>query len=78
MDEKNNYKFRLAESKVRKGKRLSAVVTGLFETRIPTDKLVRKNVRTGENQRIGFGHMGGFPAQIVVRSIANIRIEKSK
>jgi|SRR5581483_2304337 len=54
-----------------------ADVEGLIVTRNPPQALVWKNLG-GENIRIGFGHLGQAPAEIIVKLISNIEIVPRK
>lgn len=49
---------------------IRATVVGLFESRVPINDLVYG----GEPN--GFGHLNGHPAQIVVKTMIDLRIEK--
>jgi len=53
-----------------------ATIVGLFETRTPLDDLVVVNRAHPEGNRLGFGPQGPHPAQILVKTIRNMRIEK--
>ena len=52
--------------------RVIATVVGLFETLDPIDGLINNDAPVKYQ---GFGHMGGAPAQIIVRTVKNLRIE---
>jgi hypothetical protein len=56
--------------------RIHATVVGLFETKTPIEDLVYFSVAHPEGWRIGFGHLGAWPAQILVKTIADMRIEQ--
>lgn len=55
---------------------IHAIVVGLFETRVPTESLVQVTPVHPEGARAGYGHMAGWAAQIVVKTITDMRIEK--
>jgi hypothetical protein len=60
----------------RKTEYLRAVVIGLFETRTPLSKLVIVNGAWPNGMRGGFGTSGDAPAQILLKSLSDLRIEK--
>ena len=55
---------------------IQATVIGLFETKVPTESLVQVTPVHPEGARAGYGHMAGWAAQIVVKTITDMRIEK--
>jgi len=54
---------------------IRATVVGLFETKVPIDGLVFL-FRPDEPHKIGYGHLGGHPAQIIVRTMYDMSIKK--
>ncbi len=50
-----------------------ATVVGMFETVVPLDRLIDEHAPFKFR---GFGHMGGAPGQILVKTVKDIRIEK--
>lgn len=57
----------------RKRDRLVVRAVGLFETRVPLDDLIRRDRPFPDN---GFGHMGGAPAQLIVKEVTVVRTER--
>lgn len=55
---------------------IQATVIGLFETKVPTESLVQVTPVHPEGTSAGYGHVNSSAAQIVVRTIADMRIEK--
>ena len=53
--------------------RIDVIVDGVVETRNPPYDLVGK-----QGQRIGFGHLGMAPAQIIVKRIVNVKVTPIK
>ncbi len=53
--------------------RVVATVVGLFETLDPIDGLINNNAPFKYQ---GFGHEGGSPGQIIVKTVKNMRIEE--
>ena len=54
---------------------IHATVVGLFVTKVPTEKLIYL-LRPNEPHRVGYGHLGGHPAQIIVKTMYNMRVQK--
>jgi hypothetical protein len=54
-----------------------ATVVGQFETRSPFSDLAWKGRYSGRYAPNGFGHLGGSPAQIVVETMSNMRVERN-
>jgi hypothetical protein len=52
-----------------------ATVIGLFETRSPLGELIQQKRPWRYN---GFGHLGGAPAQIIVKTMTDMRITPKK
>lgn len=50
--------------------RIAATAVGVFETRSPLESLVRED---RPFPRYGFGHMNGRPAQIILKTLRDIR-----
>jgi len=63
----------LADEAKRTKRKVIATVVGMFETQVPIDKLIDM---TAPYKYRGFGHMGGAPGQIIVKTIKNMRIEE--
>lgn len=57
---------------------IRATVVGLFETRVPTDLLVIATASHPEGQRNGYGHQNQDPAQIIVKTVTGMHIEKKE
>lgn len=56
-----------------KKQRIDIIVDGVVETRSPAYGLVGK-----QGQRIGFGHLGMAPAQIIVKRVVNVKVTPIK
>jgi hypothetical protein len=56
----------------RKSEHVRLTVIGVFETRSPLTDLVR------DGRDNGFGHLGGSPGQILVKTMTDLRIEKNE
>jgi hypothetical protein len=62
----------------RRKEQVWATVVGLFETKVPLDELVKLvNEKKPRLVDRGFGHMGGAPGQIVVKTLRDFRIERN-
>ena len=61
----------------RKTEHVHGTIIGLFETRSPITDLVKFSSIHPEGQILGFGPGNPAPAQIIVRSITDIRIQKN-
>ncbi len=59
----------------RQAEHIYATVVGIFETRVPLDRLVDETAPSPDR---GFGHMGGTPAQILVKTITDFRVERNQ
>ena len=57
---------------------LHATVIGLFETRVPTESLVRLAPDRPEGIPMGYGHLNHSPAQIIVKTVTDIHVEKRR
>lgn len=56
----------------RENEHIELTVTGIFETREPLEILAY------QGRRLGFGHLGSCPAQILVRTTTGITIKKNR
>lgn len=56
----------------RKNQHICATVIGMFETRTPLPDLIQEKRPFPDN---GFGHLGWAPAQILVKTMRDMRIE---
>lgn len=59
-----------------KTEEIHATVIGLFETRVPTNTLVVVTPAHPEGARNGYGHLNDNPAQIIVKTVRDMYIEK--
>jgi hypothetical protein len=76
LDEEALNEFLALQRRVdRRTEHIQATVIGVFETRTPIDDLVKHD---GHNPYNGFGHMNAAPAQILVRTMTDMRIEDNK
>jgi hypothetical protein len=57
---------------------IHATVIGLFETRVPTDSLIVVTPAHPEGRRVGYGHLGNNPAQIIVETVEDMYIQKKR
>jgi len=62
----------------RKTEHIHGTIIGLFETRSPISDLVKFTSVHPEGQLLGFGPGGPAPAQIIVKSIIEVHIEKNQ
>ena len=60
----------------RRNEYILATVIGVFETRTPLDDLVVVDRAHPKGNMMGFGLQGPHPAQILVRTIRNLRIDR--
>ena len=58
-----------------KNEALYVTVIGMFETRVPLTELVQEQLPFKDN---GFGHMGGAPAQILVKTMTDMRATRKR
>jgi hypothetical protein len=63
----------LTRKAMRTKQRVVATVVGMFETLDPIDGLINNN---SPFKYQGFGHEGGSPGQIIVKTVKNMRIEE--
>ena len=61
-----------------KTEHIRATVVGLFETRTPFGDLVRINAVHPGGLRVGFGPGGALPAQVLVKTMTGMRIERNQ
>jgi hypothetical protein len=78
-DSRTQFRSLLAQIKDRRTEYVRGTVVGVFETRTPLSKLVVINKAWPNGLPAGgFGHLGSAPAQILVKTITDMRIEKRK
>jgi hypothetical protein len=77
-DEGSRLEFRRLLQIVKpKTEHIRVTVVGLFETRSPLSDLVRVNRVHPDGQRLGLCVGSALPAQILVKTVTSMRIEKS-
>jgi hypothetical protein len=76
-DLESRVEFRALLSRVdRKTEYIRGTVVGVFETQTPISRLVGFSKAWPKGFPLGFGHLGAAPAQILIKTTTNIRIEK--
>lgn len=78
-DEDSRLEFRrLLQTVKPKTEHIRVAVIGLFETRSPLSDLVRFNSVHPQGQRSGFGVGSVLPAQILIKTMTGMRIERNQ